>query len=265
MNVKTEAERQQLQAIGRIVADVLQRMGASLQPGMTTAELDQLGQQWLSEAGARSAPKLAYNFPGATCISVNEAVAHGIPGALKLQPGDLVNIDVSAEKNGFFADTGASFCVTPVSPARQRLCQAGQEILAAAIQVARAGLPLNGIGKVIQAEARARGYSVIRNLGSHGVGRALHEDPEFIAPYDNRKDRRKLRAGTVITIEPFISTGAESVYEAKDGWTLCTAKRFDTVQYEHSLIITETEPLILTQLSPPGILSPPGSSATSTD
>ena len=249
MIVTEAAERVALQEIGQIVAQVLQRMGQAIEPGMTTRELDALGLQWLTEAGARSAPQVMYKFPGATCISVNNEVAHGIPGDRVIQLGDLVNIDVSAEKNGFFGDTGSSFAVGEPTPEQARRLQAGKDILAAAMKVATAGAKINEIGRVISREAQERGYSIIRNLGSHGVGRSLHEAPKFIAPYYDRKDKRRLKDGMVITIEPFISTGAQQVAEASDGWTLFTATRFQTVQFEHSMIITEQEPFVLTHVA----------------
>ncbi len=154
MIVTHESERVALQDIGKIVAQVLQRMGEALKPGMTTAELDALGLQWLTEAGARSAPQVMYKFPGATCISVNHQVAHGIPGDYVIQAGDMVNIDVSAEKNGFFGDTGTSFCVGKPTPSQARLLQAGRDILALAMEVATAGAKINEIGRVISEEAR---------------------------------------------------------------------------------------------------------------
>lgn len=246
MIITHESERVALQEIGQIVAQVLKRMGEALEPGMTTAEVDALGLQWLTEAGARSAPQVMYKFPGATCISVNHEVAHGIPGDYVIQAGDMVNIDVSAEKNGFFGDTGTSFCVGEPTPSQARLLQAGRDILALAMKVATADAKISEIGRVISQEARAREYTFIRNLGSHGVGLSLHEAPKFIAPYYDRQDKRLLKEGMVITIEPFISNGAHQVEEAADGWTLYTAKRFQTVQFEHSMIITSGEPLVLT-------------------
>ncbi|HEX6929650.1 MAG TPA: M24 family metallopeptidase, partial [Gammaproteobacteria bacterium] len=150
MTIENERQLEKLRVIGRIVANVLQRMMRHAEPGMTTAELDACGAMLLEQEGARSAPQLAYNFPGATCISVNEEVAHGIPGARVLQPGDMVNVDVSAEKDGFFADTGGSFVIPPVSADRQRLCAATREALNNAMREARAGQPLNRIGKAIE-------------------------------------------------------------------------------------------------------------------
>ncbi|MCM2282042.1 MAG: type I methionyl aminopeptidase [Bdellovibrionaceae bacterium] len=246
MSIRTEDELAALKRIGRIVADCLRFMGSKLEPGMTTRELDDLGRDFLLDHGARSAPELVYEFPGATCISVNHEVAHGIPGERRIQAGDLVNIDVSAELDGFFGDTGGSFIVPPETKIKRRLCDATRRALDAAIRQATAGAPVNRIGKTIESEARAGGYTVIRNLGSHGVGRALHEEPKFIAGFYDPKDKRILKDGMVITIEPFLSTGASYVEDTGDGWTLATSSRYFSAQYEHSMVITKGQPIILT-------------------
>lgn len=246
MSIRTEVELEALRRIGRIVADCLKFMGLRLEPGITTRELDDLGRDFLHSHGARSAPELVYDFPGATCISVNHEVAHGIPGNKRIQAGDLVNIDVSAELAGFFADTGGSFIVPPETKLKRQLCDATRRALDAAIRQATANAPINRIGKSIEAEARACGYTVIRNLGSHGVGRALHEEPKFIAGFYEPKDKRTLKDGMVITIEPFLSTGASYVEDTGDGWTLATSSQYLSAQYEHSMVITKGQPIILT-------------------
>lgn len=255
MIIKNDAELEALKEIGLIVAEVLYKMGLAVEPGISTRELDAMGLRWLTEAGAQSAPQAVYKFPGATCISINHRVAHGIPDKTCLRAGDLVNIDVSAVKNSFFGDTGSSFCVPPAQPKRAELCRIGREILDLAIAEVSPGRPVNIIGKTISHEAQKRGYTVIRNLGSHGVGRSLHEEPSFIAPYYDANDNRMLKAGMVITIEPFVSTGGKEVKQERDGWTLSTHKRYDTVQYEHSMVIQEGGALILTPV-PTGIAIP---------
>lgn len=246
MSIENQYDLISLQKIGRIVANCLQHMASHLEPGITTAELDQLGQSFLEKQGARSAPKLVYNFPGTTCISVNEEAAHGVPGFKVLQAGDLVNIDVSAELNGYYADTGGSFIIPPESEIKSNLCRVTKQALENAMLSVRAGQPLNVIGRAIEQEARKNRLTVIENLGSHGVGRALHEEPGFIPGYYDQKDKRILRENQVITIEPFISTGAREVFETGDGWTLATSKRYLTAQYEHTMVITKGKPLILT-------------------
>jgi methionyl aminopeptidase len=220
MTIETQADVDALKRIGRIVSLILQRMLEAAEPGMTTRELDGVGARLLAEYGARSAPQLTYNFPGATCISINEEAAHGIPGARVIQAGDMLNVDVSAELDGYFADTGGTIVVPPTTALKTRLCHATRTALNEAMKRARAGQPINGIGAAIQDTAKKHGFRVIENLGSHGVGRALHEEPDHIAGYFNPSDRRILKEGMVITIEPFLSTKSRIVTEGSDGWTL---------------------------------------------
>jgi len=246
MSVESEADLVALRRIGRIVANCLQTMGRALEPGMTTRELDEIGRKYLEFHGARSAPKLTYNFPGTTCISVNEEAAHGIPGSKTLRASDLVNIDVSAELDGYFADTGGSFIIPPESELKKHLCLATKRALKLAMKEACAGKLISGIGRAIELEARRSRLTVIENLGSHGVGRALHEEPEFILGYYDPRDKRVLKENQVITIEPFLSTGAREVFDTGDGWTLATSKRHLTAQYEHTMVITKGQPLIMT-------------------
>ena len=246
MTITNENDLHALKEIGRIVANVLQAMGAALEPGITTAELDALGRRLLDEAGARSAPETSYNFPGATCISVNEEIAHGIPGPRRIAAGDLVNIDVSAEKGGLFADTGASFAVPPVTPTVERLCRDGKRAMWAGIGAVGAGRPLAGIGAAIGAFARKGRYTLVRNLASHGIGRSLQEDPREIATWPTRSDRRLINEGLVFTVEPFLSTGAEWATDSDRDWVLLSEPRAPTVQYEHTLVATRTGALVVT-------------------
>jgi methionyl aminopeptidase len=246
MSIQTESDLLALRKVGRIVATCLQVMGRALEPGMTTRELDGIGRKYLELHGARSAPELSYQFPGATCISVNEEAAHGIPGDRILRASDLVNIDVSAELGGYFADTGGSFIIPPGNKLQRKLCLATKRALELAIGEARAGRPINAIGRAIEAEAQRNRLTVIENLGSHGVGRALHEEPGFIPGFYDPKDLRVLKENQVITIEPFLSTGARQVFDTGDGWTLATKAKQMTAQYEHTLVITKGRPLIMT-------------------
>lgn len=246
MTVSNEEELAKLKEIGAIVARTLGAMGRALEPGMTTAELDGIGRRLLEAEGARSAPELCYAFPGATCISVNHEVAHGIPSDRRIAVGDLVNIDVSAEKDGFFADTGASFPVPPVPAEVTALCRDGRRALWEGIRAVRPGARLSGIGARIERFAERAGYTLVRNLASHGVGRSLHEAPKEIATWHDPRDTRTITEGLVFTIEPFLSTGADWVEVGADGWSLLTAADARTVQYEHSLVATRHGPVILT-------------------
>ena len=250
MTITHQDELEGLRVIGRIVAEVLRAMGRAMEPGMTTRELDAIGRRLLEAAGAEPAPAAVYGFPGATCISVNEAIAHGIPGARVLALGDLVNIDVSASKDGFFADTGATFRLGPVAPALEKLCRDGRRAMEVGIAEVGAGKPLAGIGRAIGRFAAARGYTLVRNLASHGVGRALHEAPGEIATWPTQGDRRRMEKGLVLTVEPFLSRGAIWAEEAGDGWTLHARPRAPVVQYEHTVVATERGPLVLTLPGP---------------
>lgn len=246
MTVETPEQLEKLQRIGSIVSRTIRLMGEHVKPGMTTRELDDIGRACLESQGARSAPELVYQFPGATCISVNHEVAHGVPGDRHIAEGDLVNIDVSAELDGYFADAGHSFLVGAVSPVKKHVARIARKALQRAISSVRAGVPLNVIGRAIETTARENGCSVILNLGSHGVGGGLHEEPFYIAPYYDENDQRMLHEGMVITIEPFVSNGAWEVQEAADGWTLFTPPGFVTAQYEHSMVVTATGAILLT-------------------
>ena len=246
MTIESEYDLEQLKVIGHIVAVTLKEMMSRAEPGMSTVELDLIGKNLLEQYDANSAPKLSYNFPGYTCISINEEAAHGIPGNRVIQPGDVINIDVSAEKNGYFADTGGTFVVPPCSAAKKRLIVSAQNALKEAASVARAGQPLNGIGKAIQRVAKHSGFRVIKNLCSHGVGRSLHEEPKAIPGYYEPKDKRVLHEGLVITIEPFLSTKSQFVDQAEDGWTLLAHKGNLSAQFEHTMVITKGEPILLT-------------------
>jgi methionyl aminopeptidase len=246
MTIGSEDELEKLKAAGKLVARTLKAMGEALEPGITTRELDQLGRKLLEDAGAKSAPELTYNFPGATCISVAPDCAHGIPDDRHVEAGDLINIDVSCELDGFFGDTGASFAVPPVAPKIEKLCRDGRRAMWAGIRAVRPGAPLNGIGKSIEAFADRNGYSLVRNLASHGVGRSLHEEPTELATWYEPTDRRRIAEGSVFTIEPFLSLGADWVEELDDGWTLRPPGLEPTVQYEHTLVATRRGPLVLT-------------------
>lgn len=247
MTIGNDDDLEKLKAAGRVVARTLKAMGEALEPGITTRELDELGRRMLEAEGARSAPELTYGFPGATCISVGPDVAHGIPDDTRVQAGDLINIDVSAELDGFFADTGASFAVPPVHSRVERLCRDGRRALWTGIRAVRPGASLGAPGRDIEAFARKNGYSLVKNLASHGVGASLHEEPKEIPTWADRSERRTITEGLVFTLEPFLSLGADWVEESRaDGWTLAPPGREPTVQYEHTLVATRRGPVVIT-------------------
>ena len=247
MIIETEDELAALKDIGQICAAAVKVMADALEPGITTLELDNIGRRVLDDHGARSAPEVTYQFPGATCISVNEEVAHGIPGDRVIAAGDLVNIDVSAEKNGFFSDTGASFAVPPVSSKVKRLCRDGKRAMWTGINQVKPGGGFVEIGNAIGAFARKNRYSLIRNLASHGVGRSLHEEPAELSTWPDKSERRLISEGQVFTIEPFLSLGGEWAEEEEDqDWVLYAMPAALTVQFEHTIVATRNGPLVLT-------------------
>jgi methionyl aminopeptidase len=246
MSINDERDVEALKRVGAIVAAAREAMGAQVAPGVTTAELDAIGKAILDRHGARSAPRLAYGFPGVTCISVNDRIAHGIPSRkCVLSAGDLVNIDVSAELDGYWADTGASYPVGAVSAQASALLQATRLALQDGMSQARAGAPLRNIGRAVERRAKQCGFKVIRNLCGHGVGRNIHEAPSVPNTFD-RQDRTMLRAGLVITIEPFLTLGSTMAVQDPDGWTLRSSDGSLGAQFEHTMIVTGRGPIVVT-------------------
>ncbi|MCP8967979.1 type I methionyl aminopeptidase [Ectobacillus ponti] len=248
MIIQNEQELEALRKIGRIVALAREEMRAAAKPGMTTKELDLIGKRVLDEHGAVSAPEKEYDFPGVTCISVNEEVAHGIPGDRVIQDGDLVNIDISAALDGFYADTGISFVVGQSDDLKERLCKAAEDAFWAAMKKVKAGAKRNQIGRAVFNEARKSGFNVIENLTGHGIGRSLHEAPEHIFNYFEPRDTVLLKDGLVLAVEPFVSAKADHIVESGDGWTFITPDKSLVAQCEHTIVVTKGEPIILTAL-----------------
>ncbi len=248
MVISSEDELDKLKAIGRLCAQAMETMAKSLEPGITTKELDDIGRKLLEDNGAQSAPETCYQFPGATCISVNEEVAHGIPGGRVIKAGDLVNIDVSAVKDGFFGDCGASYAVPPVKREIEKLCRDGKRALWTGLQQVKAGNKIAGIGNAIGAFAKKNRYTLITNLSSHGIGLTLHDEPKEIPTWPEKGERRIMEEGLVFTVEPFLSMGGTWAEDGDndDPWTLYSDPSAPTVQYEHTIVATKNGPLILT-------------------
>lgn len=248
MSITKESELTGMQEASKAVAETLRQMIAYAQPGMSTKELDEYGAKVLADYGAKSAPYLTYGFPGWTCISVNNEFCHGIPSSKRiLQEGDLVNIDVSAELNGFWADNGGSFVLGEDKYGHQKLVDASKEILRKTIENIRGGVKIADIGYLMESEAKKRGYKVIKNLGGHGIGRSLHEQPDELLNYKNRFDHRRFKRDSVVAIETFISTTSTYADTLNDGWTMVGNKGGFMAQHEHTLVITDGKPIILTE------------------
>jgi len=249
MSITKEAELIGMKKVSEAVARTLKEMRNHAQPGMTTKQLDNYGAKILLDLGARSAPYLTYGFPGCTCISVNNEFCHGIPSDDKiLKEGDLVNIDVSAELDGFWSDNGSSFVLGKDINQHQKLVDASQQILHKAIYNIKGGVRISDIGHLIETEAKKRGYKVIKNLTGHGIGRSLHEEPVEIANYRDRFNLTRFRKNAVVAIETFISTTSTYTETLNDGWTLVGNKGGFMAQHEHTIIVTEGKPIILTEM-----------------
>lgn len=247
MSITSGADLSGMQKVSEAVGTTLKQMREYARPGMSARELDEYGGALLQQLGAKSAPKLTYGFPGWTCISTNNEIAHGIPSVAKiLKEGDLVNIDVSAELDGYWADNGGSFVLGKDLNNHQALVEASRQILFKAIHEIRGGVKIADIGRLIETTAKRSGYKVIRNLVGHGVGRSLHEAPTEIPCYYDRFNKGRFRKDTVVAIETFISTRTSYAYEKGDGWTFVSNDGSYVAQHEHTIIVTDREPVILT-------------------
>ncbi len=245
MSISGPEELEALRAAGAVVRRVLEAMKQQVRPGVTTAQLDSIGAETIAANGARSAPATVYGFPGSNCISLNEEAVHGIPGNRALRAGDLLKLDVTVEKDGFMADAAETIAVGAVTLEAERLIACAQRAFQRAMLVARAGFRVCEIGRVIEREVRRNGFSVIRELGGHGIGRTIHEEPR-IPNYADPDARQVLTEGLVIAVEPIIAAGSGRAVLDQDGWTMRTADRRPAAHYEHTIVITKGAPMLLT-------------------
>ena len=250
MSITKESELIGMQKASEAVALTLKEMRHYAKPGITTKQLDNYGGQILNDLGAKSAPYLTYGFSGWTCISVNNEFCHGIPSdKCVLQEGDLINIDVSAELDGFWSDNGGSFVLGCDINNHQKLVDASKQILYRAIQSIKGGVRIADIGLLIETEAKRKGYKVIKNLTGHGLGRALHEEPGEIANYSNRFNLTRFKKNSVVAIETFIATTSTYAQTSNDGWTMVGNKGGFMAQHEHTIVVTDGKPIVLTEIN----------------
>jgi len=232
-----------LRAAGRVVAEALREMARRVRPGVTTAELDEVALAVFTHHGARSGPRLDYDFPGTVCISVDDECVHGIPSRRRLREGQLCKLDVTAELDGFYADACRTVPVGKVKPREQRLSAAAQSALRRGLEAASAGNNVGAIGAAVQAEVERRGFSVCAELTGHGIGRRIHEEPDVP---NIAWDGPELTNGLVITVEPIIAAGVGEVYVDDDGWTIRTEDGSPSAHFEHTIVVTDAAPILLT-------------------
>ncbi len=246
MSIDTEQDLAGMKAVGAVVRETLAAMRAAVAPGVTTAELDQVAARVFAATGARSAPQLVYQFPGVTCISVNDEIVHGIPSAArKLAEGDLVKLDVTAELRGFMADACITVPVGRTSERAKQLIACAELALKKALREVKHGRRVLDIGRVVEEEVERRGFSVVRNLQGHGIGRTIHEEP-MVPNWPDPEARGWLTDGLVITVEPIIAAGSGDMVEMDDGWTIRTRDGSLAAHFEHTLVVTKGAPLLLT-------------------
>lgn len=247
MSITKQSELEGMQRVSEVVGLALKTMRANARVGMSTKALDLIGAEVLQKYKANSAPYVTYGFPGYTCISVNNEAAHGIPSDRKiLQEGDLINIDVSAELDGYWADNGGSFVLGEDIHGHQPLVEASKEILRKAIYQIKGGVKISDIGFIMEKEAKRLGFKVIKNLAGHGVGRSLHEAPDNILNYRVKSNKQRFKKNTTVAVETFISTKSTLALELSDGWTLIGNRGGFVAQHEHTILITDGVPVILT-------------------
>ena len=245
--IKRPSHIEGIRASSRINTGVLDEVARHIKAGMTTLEIDDIVREYTNSHGAICAPYHFEGYPKSVCTSINDEVCHGIPSRLrKLHDGDIVNVDVSTIYNGYYSDASRMFMIGEVSPQRKRLVEETKKCLEIGIEAAQPWATVGDIGYAISKYARSRGYSVVRELGGHGVGLEFHEDP-FVAHIGRKHTGMVLVPGMIITIEPMINAGrAGVVLDPYNDWTVSTADGSDSAQWEHSILITETGNEILT-------------------
>jgi methionyl aminopeptidase len=250
MSINKESDLEGMKKASAAVALTLKEMRNYARPGMSTKELDEFGGSVLKNFGANSAPALTYNFPGWTCISVNNEFCHGIPSVNTiLKEGDLINIDVSAELNGFWSDNGGSFVKGNDINDHQKLIDASKQILRKAISTIKGGVRISELGHLIETQAKKSGFKVIKNLTGHGIGKGLHEAPSEIANYRDKYNLSRFKKHSVVAIETFISTHSNYAKTLEDGWTMAGNNGGFMAQHEHTIIVTDDKPIILTEMN----------------
>ena len=247
MSIESKGDLDAMKQVGRIVAMILAELRTLVVPGATSAAIDRHCAALLARYGARSGPQQAYGFPGSLCISVNDEAVHGVPRQRVIRPGDVVKLDLVAERDGYFADAAVTVTVPPVATVARQLAKCARRAFQRGADVLQPGIRVHDVGAAIEREVRRCGFAVMPALGGHGVGRAVHEPPS-IPNFRDPRERTILTDGLVIAVEPIICTGNGDIVEDDDGWTIRTADRTLAAHYEHTVVVRAQGPLVLTAL-----------------
>lgn len=245
--IKTDAQIELMRKAGKIVAETLKMLGENIKPGITTADLDRMAEDYILSCGARPAFKGYRGFPATLCVSIDEEVVHGIPGRRRLVDGQIVSVDLGCIVDGFYGDSAATFPVGEISDKKRKLLDTTKRSLEVGISQVRAGVKLGKVSSAIQKCVEAEGFSVVRDMVGHGIGRHLHEDPQ-VPHFGPSEAGPVLKKGMVLAIEPMVNTGGYQVLQKADGWTIVTADGSDSAHFEHSVAVTENGSDILTRL-----------------
>lgn len=246
ITIKQPKELNAMRRAGHVVSVLHQRVAPMIQPGITTMDIDQLAKEVLIEFGAGSAFLGHQGFPGRVCVSVNEEIVHGIPSRRVLEEGDIISVDFGAIIEGYYGDSAWTYPVGTISDEAARLLQVTEEALALGLEQATAGNRLGAIGHAIEQHVRAGKYGLIQEYGGHGIGRSMWEEPH-IPNHGSPKQGPQLRAGMVLAIEPMVTTGRDQTKTLADGWTVITADKSLAAHFEHTVVITNGAPEILTK------------------
>ncbi len=245
MTVRSRGDLRELLDLGALAARVLGCLARAARPGVATAELDGIAARLLRRAGAESAPQRQYGFPGHVCLSRNDEIVHGVPGATRLRPGDVLKIDVTLERGGYVVDTACTVLLAGARSPASRLAACARRALAAALDALRPGAPLRVVGRAVEREAGASGFHVLRELQGHGLGPRIHEAPA-VPNFDDPAATQRPGEGLVLAVEPILAEAPTHAVEAADGWTLRTSNSALAVHHEHTVVVRDGPPLVVT-------------------
>jgi methionyl aminopeptidase len=244
--LKSEQEIRIMQQGGRILADIMEQLKKAVRPGITTKELDRLAESLILDKGGKASFKGYESFPASLCVSLNEQIVHGVPSKRVLKQGDIVSLDLGFYYQGFHTDMAITLALGDVNPEKRRMIRVAKKVLKIAIKKVRPGNTIGDIGNTIQRHVESQGFSVVKDLCGHGIGKQLHEDPQILN-YGKRKTGEVIQPGMVFCLEPMVAMGKGEIVKDKDGFAYKTKDNSLSVHFEHTIAVTEKGTIILTE------------------